>query len=73
MRFTERFLLPFTGPADVADARRATEPTEEQRARGAQLEREFRRAPGPGGRSYLVIDDAATDASPLQQPPVRSD
>ena len=57
MRLTERFLLPFTGPADVGDGRRATPVSDVERARGEDLARRLRRAPGPDGRVYLVADE----------------
>lgn len=61
LRFTERFLLPFTGPADLGDHRRGTRPTDEQRARAEELGSTLRRVTGPDGRSYAV----ATDKEPV--------
>ncbi|MDT0165706.1 hypothetical protein Q9R32_09070 [Actinotalea sp. AC32] len=58
MRFTERFLLPFTGPAQLADPRRRTPATPAQRDRADELETGLRRVTGPDGRSYVVpVDD----------------
>lgn len=54
MRFTERFLLPFFGPAQVGDRSRGRTPTEEQRRRETELRTTLERVVGPDGRSYVV-------------------
>ncbi|MCL3859759.1 hypothetical protein [Actinotalea sp. K2] len=69
LRFTERFLLPFTGPAEVAQADRAGEVTDEQRARADLLGRELRRVTAADGRPYLVVaDEEPDDDAPTRTP-----
>ena len=54
IRLTERFLLPFLGPAQVADARRRRAVTDAQRERETALRDGLRRVVGPDGKSYMV-------------------
>lgn len=57
MRFTERFLLPFTGPAELGDGRETHPTTDEDRARDRRLRAELRRVTAPDGKVYLVERD----------------
>lgn len=61
LRFTERFLLPFTGPADVGDPRRGTPATEDQRHRARALDGELTRVVGRDGRAYVVARKRPTE------------
>ncbi len=54
MRFTERFLLPFLGPAQVGDQSRGRGASPADRQREASLRTTLERVVGPDGRSYVV-------------------
>lgn len=54
LRFTERFLLPVFGPAQVGDRTRGHAASAEDREREAALRTTLERVVGPDGRSYMV-------------------
>lgn len=54
LRFTERYLLPFLGPAQVGDIARGHAPDEVQQGRETELRTTLERVVGPDGRSYVV-------------------
>ncbi|WP_260458763.1 hypothetical protein [Actinotalea ferrariae] len=54
IRFTERVLLPFLGPAQVGDTSRGNAASEQDREREATLRTTLERVVGPDGRSYVV-------------------
>ena len=53
-RFTERYLLPFFGPAQLRAQDAATAPTDADREREAELRSGLERVTGPDGRAYVV-------------------
>ncbi|WP_250444232.1 hypothetical protein [Actinotalea sp. C106] len=69
LTFTERFLLPFTGPADVGDPRRGSEVSPAQRERAGRLTGELRRVTGHDGRSYVVTVDGGEPPAGAPEPP----
>ncbi|MBO1753092.1 hypothetical protein J4G33_14875 [Actinotalea sp. BY-33] len=68
LRFTEGFLLPFTGPADLGDLRRGSEVSPAQRDRADRLTGELRRVTGPDGRSYVVTAEPAEPPAGAPEP-----
>ncbi|WP_182112447.1 MULTISPECIES: hypothetical protein [unclassified Actinotalea] len=68
IRFTERFLLPFLGPAEVGDLRRGRPATDADRRRESELRTTLERVVGPDGRSYLVERGDADRAEPGEPP-----
>lgn len=64
MRFTERFLLPFFGPAQLGDASRGHAASPEERRREAELRTTLERVVGPDGRTYVVERGRAAGTSP---------
>ena len=67
MRLTERFLLPFTGPAEVGDSRRRPPVTEEQRRRATELDAGLTRLTRPDGSTYLVARGTGDEAEPPER------
>ncbi|MCU1431356.1 MAG: hypothetical protein JWP95_461 [Actinotalea sp.] len=54
MRFTERFLLPFLGPAQLGHQDRGKPATAADRERNESLRTGLTRVIGPDGRAFLV-------------------
>lgn len=62
IRFTERVLLPFLGPAQVGDPRLGREASAADRERETTLRTSLERVVGPDGRSYLVERGTTTSS-----------
>lgn len=66
MRLTERYLLPFFGPAHLGDTTVGRGASDADRARDQELRTQFVRKQAPDGRTYFVAPPAPP--APPEQP-----